>query len=520
MPDVFKMFKDLELKAVGLDPQTNKMQEGYFVAFRSIGLPIHHLDYENPWDPFGGNLAQNLQKAVQLTAAQDPKDAPKTGSSSIDINQAFAANIGASQRNYFSTYALVNNKLQMNNQYAVMPGSSHLDDTWYAIITGANGIPPTMELSDALKQSYADATAVLMDKDGNVTPHYQAYMQFEDDYKSKVKARNKAYAAAYTDPMKLQHWPIDGTSYQDDVDEAWDRWMGLGFKIEIEKAIDTLAAQGTDPAIALIARSKKHFQNSLITLAPGIPEIPYTMLSPRTWYDPDDDEGWNDYTSTDFHSESHYSASQTSYGGGGGFFTGLWGGGASFDHSDTQANGSFQLNNIKINFSYAVVDIYRAWMDTSLLNLGNWFLVGDYKKNCISTGVMAQEKPTDGTEPLFLPSVVTSLILVKDVHIYWDNWQSQWQQHTESNSGSASVGCLCFCANAHYSHAQQSRDFSCDDTGEDLEIPGIQLIGYVSQILPGSPQKNSADYEKKAAATQSTGATSSGTQSAGTTSSG
>lgn len=491
--DVFKMFKDLELKAVGLDEKTNKMQEGYFVAFRSIGLPIHKDDYANPWSPLGVNLEKNIPK----TDPVDPKDAPKTGSDKIDTTQAFAANIAKSQQSYLNTFVLVNNKLQMNNEYSVMPGSSKLADTWFAIITGANGIPPTMELSDAMKQSYADATAKLMDKDGNVTPHYQAYMQYEDAYKSKVKARNKAYSAAFTDPMKLQQWPQDGVPYQDDVDEAWDRWMGLGFKEEIEKAINTLAAQGTDPAIALIARAKKRFQNSLFEF-PGYGEIPYTLLSPRTWYDADDDEGWNEYTSTDFHSESHYSASQTSYGGGGGFNVGLWSGGASFEHSDSQANGSFAMKNVKIKFNYAIVDIDRPWLDTSLLNLNNWFLVGDYKKNCISTGLMNQQKPSDGTEPTFLPSVVTSLILVKDVHISWDDWKSQWSAHTEANSGSASVGVWCFSAKAHYSHAKQSRDFSCDDSGEELVIPGIQVIGYVSQILPACPQRNSSDFQRKA----------------------
>jgi hypothetical protein len=116
---------------------------------------------------------------------------------------------------------------------------------------------------DAKRQAYADAIAKLMDKDGNVTPHYQAYMQYEDAYKSKVEARNKAQSAAFSDPMKLQQWPQDGVSYQHAVDAAWDRWMGLGFKIEIEKAISTLAAQGTDPAIALIARAKEKYQNSL-----------------------------------------------------------------------------------------------------------------------------------------------------------------------------------------------------------------------------------------------------------------
>jgi len=491
--DVFKMLKDLELKAVGLDEKTNQMQEGYFVAFRSIGLPIHKDDYSNPWSPLG----VNLQKDIPKTDPADPKDAPKTGSDKIDTTQAFAANIAKSQQSYLNTYVLVNNKLQMNNQYSVMPGSSKLADTWYAIMTGANGIPPTMELNEAMKQAYADATAKLMDKDGNVTPHYQAYMQYEDEYKSKVKSRNKAYSAAFTDPMKLQQWPQDGVPYQDDVDEAWNRWMALGFKIEIEKAIDTLAAQGTDPAIALIARAKKRFQNSLFEFS-GYGQIPYTMLSPRTWYDADDDEGWNEYTSTDFHSESHYSASQTSYGGGGGFNVGLWSGGASFEHSDSQANGSFAMKNVKIKFNYAIVDIDRPWLDTSLLNLNNWFLVGDYKKNCISTGLMSQEKPGGGSEPTFLPSVVTSLILIKDVHISWDDWKSQWSAHTESNSGSASVGVWCFSAKAHYSHAKQSRDFSCDDSGEELVIPGIQVIGYVSQIMPPCPQRNSSDFEKKA----------------------
>jgi len=156
------------------------------------------------------------------------------------------------------------------------------------------------------------------------------------------------------------------------------------------------------------------------------------------------------------------------------------------------------MSNVKVRFSYAVVDIDRPWLDTSLLNLNNWFLVGDYKKGCISTGRMAQEKPSDGTEPTFLPSIVTSLILVKDVRISWDNWKSQWQAHTESNSSSASVGVWCFSANAHYSHAKQSRDFSCDASGEELVIPGIQVVGYVSQILPASPQRNSSDFQQKA----------------------
>ncbi|MBV9248375.1 MAG: hypothetical protein JO227_03890 [Acetobacteraceae bacterium] len=494
--DVFKIFKDLEMKAVGLDPQSNKMQEGYFVAFRSVGLPVHKDDYSNPYSPLGSNLQKDIPKAD----AVDPKDTPPATASaelSADKDKAFAANVAKSQQSYLNTFLLLDDKLQMNNQYSVMPSSSKVSDSWFAIINGANGIPPSMELNDAMKQAYADAQAKLQDKDGNPTAHYQAYMDKEDEYKSKVKARNKAYADAFTDPMKLQAWPVNGVPYQDDVDEAWKRWISLGFKEEIEKALNTLAAQGTDPAIVLIARAKQKFQNDLLEFM-GVGEIPYTLLSPHSWYDADNDDGWTDYTSHDFHSESHYQSSSTSFGGGASFNIGLWHGGASFDHSDSQTNSNMQVKNVKIRFSYCAVDIKRPWLDTSLLNLKNWFLVGDYKKNCISDGTMGQHLPQGSIEPTFLPSVTTSLILVKDVYISWDDWKSQWAAHTESNSGSASFGVGPFTASAHYSHRNQKRDFECDDTGEELHIPGIQLLGYVSAINPPSPQVDSSQYMQKA----------------------
>lgn len=493
--DVFKIMKDLELKAVGLDPATNKMQEGYFSSFRSIGLPIHKEDYSNPYSPTGGNLAKDIPK----TDPVDPKDTkPATASSTLDADKAFAAGVALSQQNFLNTFMLLDDKLVMNNLYSVMPGSSKVSNSWFAIVTGANGTADKMELSDAMKQEYAKQIALLQDKDGNVTPHYQAYQQYEDDYHSKVNARNKAYAGAFTDPMKLQAWPEMGVPYQDAVDEAMNCWTGLGFKVEIEKAIAALAAQGTDPAMVLIDRAKKKYANALVEFM-GVGEIPYVMLSPHSWYDSDNDDGWTEYTANDFHSESHYQASSTSFSGSAGINAGLWSAKASASHSELQVNSNAAVRNLKIRFNYCAVDIKRPWLDTSLVNLGNWFLVGDYKKGCISNGKMSQVLPQNAIEPTFLPAITTSLILVKDVFISWDDWKSQWSDHQESTSGSASVGVFCFTASASYSHTGHKRDFSCDDSGEELSIPGIQLVGYVSTILPEAPRLDSAAFMKKVA---------------------
>ncbi len=495
MPDVFKVLKDLELKAVGLDPETNKMQEGYFVSFRSVGLPIHKDDFDNPWSPLGVNLVKDIPK----TDPADPKDAPKTGSGGMDDNKVFAANIGKSMQSYLNGFMLTDDQLRMNNQYAVMPNASKVSDAWWAVITGANGIPTQSVISDALKQAYDDAQAKLMDKDGNPTPHYEAYMKYEDEWKSKVKSWHKAYADAFTNPMKLQNWPIDGTTYHDDADEAMDRWVSFGFKQEIENAIATLAAQGTDPAIALIARAKKRFINSL-TEFQSIGEIPYTMMLPNSWYDSDNDDGWTEYTSEDAHNESHYQSSSTSYGGGGGFNVGFWSASGSFEHSESQSSMSMGGNDLEVSFKYCAVDIKRPWLDSSMLNLKNWFLMGDYKKNAVSNGTMGQELPANA--PAFFPSVVTGLILVKDLSIHWANWQQDWSNSAETTSASVSVGWGPFAVNGHYDHHSERADFVADSSGETLTVHGIQLVGYVSVINPPSPGVDSSDFLKKPDAVQ------------------
>lgn len=498
MPDVFKILKDLELKVVGLDEKTNKMQEGYFTSFRTVGLPIRKQDFANPWNPFGASMEDKIKKDVPVPEAKDPKDAPKTDSEKLDekmiADAAKVQKISNQMMSYLNTFLLVDDQLTMNNQYAVMPNSSKVSDAWWAIITGANGIPLQLELNPDMKKAFEDAKAKMMDKDGNTTPHYEAYMRYEDEYKSKVKAWNRAYAAAFTDPMKFQRWPIEGKLYHDDVDEAMDRWASFGFKQEIENAIATLAAQGTDPAIALIGRDKKRYQNSLLEFQ-SVGELPYIIMQPNSWYDPDIDDGWNEYTTQDFHTESHYQASSTAYGGGGGFNIGFWSAGGGFSHSESQSSLNWKTENLSVSFSYCSVDIRRPWLDTSLLKLSNWFLMGDYKKGCISNGKFGQVLPAN--QPTFLPAIVTSLILIKDLVINWSNGESQWNSFQDSNSANLSVGYGPFAVHGSYSHHDEKRDFTANYEAEGLRSSGIQLVGYVSTINPFSPAHDSSEFLQK-----------------------
>lgn len=99
-----------------------------------------------------------------------------------------------------------------------------------------------------------------------------------------------------------------------------------------------------------------------------------------------------------------------------------------------------------------LVDIKRSWLDTSLLNLSNWFLEGDYKKHCISDGTMSQQLSDRNLEHIFLPYIVTSLILIKDLSISWENWQSDGQSRVDSDSSIGSIGYGPFAVSGNYSH--------------------------------------------------------------------
>lgn len=494
--DVNKIFKDLELKAVGLDPKTNKQQEGFFASFRPIGLPIPKEDFENSWQPAGAQLAK-INSAKPSDANSTTDDVSQGASSELDKKNEQIAGLAKSMQSYINTFYLTDDKLVMSNQYAVMPGTSKVSDAWFAIINGANGVPSKMELTPKMKAEYDKATAVLMDKDGYTTPKFEAYQRFRDEYMNKVRSLNRAYASAFTDPARLAVWPLEGRLYQEDVDFAYDQWAGLGFKQDVEKALNTLAAQGIDPAILLISRAKRKYQNSLLEFM-GIGLLPYTFIIPNKWYSKDQGDGWMSYSMKDYHYKSNYKSSSTSYGGAAGINLGFWRAGGGFSNSEKRESLNVQASNLEIDFEYSIADIKRPWLDSSLLNLPNWFIKGDYNKNCISDGTMGQQLKDRTTESAFLPSVVTSFILVRNVRIRWAEMERNYAEVQKSFSAGGAVGIGPFVASGRYSSRNKERNFSSDITSEGLSINGVQLVGYVSEILPASPRLASKEFMQEA----------------------
>ena len=66
---------------------------------------------------------------------------------------------------------------------------------------------------------------------------------------------------------------------------------------------------------------------------------------------------------------------------------------------------------------------------------------------------MQQELPADrGKEPVFLPSVVTTLVLIKDLNLHWGSWKGDMASQESHVSGGGSIGYGPFAVSGHYSH--------------------------------------------------------------------
>jgi hypothetical protein len=79
--------------------------------------------------------------------------------------------------------------------------------------------------------------AGLLTSEGKPTAHYAAYLRYQEKYAKAKRDFEEAYARVMVNPALLHQWPFTGVGFQAAVDSAWQEWVTLGFKNEIEKKL-------------------------------------------------------------------------------------------------------------------------------------------------------------------------------------------------------------------------------------------------------------------------------------------
>lgn len=468
--DVLKIYDDLLMRFTGKDAA--RAPEGFVISLRPMALPINSADYLDPWNPASG-------------------EPPSTGTPEGDA--AAIEKVNRQKKNLYNTCLLLDTKLMVDGTGRAFPSASSISQTWETITKAANArpLPP---IDDAnLKKQIEDATKLIFkqdpeDPEGVIeTGTYERYKSYRKKYFNAVVNYANAYLASQLTPSAANAWPITGKGVLAEVDSARDDWIGMGKKEKVEEALAILSSQGTDAATALISSAKKLYENYQVSLSIIPTPVQYVQVQPSNWCDPKaEHDGWTQYGYKRTDTTTTSSTQSKSWGASGGVSMGFWSAKANAGQTSTHVHNEFSYDGLEIQMRIATADILRPGMSMALLNLSNWFLVGQ-KKLCISDGTNTQQRP-DSTETFFLPGIPTQLILVKDLKIRTANTKQVHDELKKTTEAGGSVGIGPFSIGGSYKNETGKTRQDFHEEGEWIAVDGVQLIGYVSQLAPPSPQ--------------------------------
>jgi hypothetical protein len=531
------------------------------------GFPIDPRDFSYAWDPAGSDSSSDVQDDGKMGTkpllSGQASSAPPADGSAPPVEDKKLEHALASARN-IATYFDQMLQITDNGTYAISTNSGgSISKAYEGIITKGQGIPAPPLPPDIQKQVDAAMRVLYVyDDAGNQTGKTKAfknYEQLKQAYADAEASYANAYSAAMTNASLGQTWPVASKSYKAAVDNAYDDWRSANAE-NIENALETVKSIGGSIGDHFLAQARNLYDAWSLGLSGSVAVgTPYTQVMPGSWWDPNDKEKGFTTTSasaSQFQSNSHAQAAQaasswyngqsSSTGGSAGFsaFGFSIGGGASHSsadqHSGADASGSQSfsfsnsMSNVTIKFSYGLCNIYRPWLLKEIFSIDGWYLPGA-ATNVVSDGTIAGQKSQNDKH--LLPMIPTQFLVIENVSITASGWGnagtqlSNYVKHAQSDSQSSStsvngsVGFMGFGGSVSHSNADWSGDtsatgssaqswyFSGDSQYGTLTINGGQVVGFIGEIIPASPQvdgtKQTATAKPAASGTTTTGSTAS-----------
>lgn len=476
--DVYVILAELRRRMLGISDKPTTEMNGFLVSFLPTGSPINPEDFRKPWKP-------------NMTSPNNPQPPDQPGDPKV------TAEIAKRYENLANTCTLVDSKIHLNEIYQAIENSSTISQAWELIITGANVMPLEAAQEEFQRQQFKKyfprLRKTIKDDEGQEvevnTKEYKAYKEYQEKYQNALRSYATEYMVAMSTPATAHLWGVTGKIPLQKVETAWNEWVGFGYKKDIEEAIDNLAAMGTDAAAHMIAAAKKKFEAYRIVTQGVIPVTSqYVEIFPSNWCETgEENDGWTEYEYSSEKKTVTTEAEASKFSVGGGVSFGFWSAKADVSRERREQHNDMQIDGLQIKLKYAILDVNRPWLDTILFDLGNWFLVGNHPKGCISTGKMEQVFPQNNADT-WLPIIPKKIIAVKDLWIKTNRIHEHFDSVMTQIGVGGSVGIGPFSLSGRYDHSKTNTTFVAEKEDEGLRVKGVQIIGWISNLVQFSPK--------------------------------
>jgi hypothetical protein len=162
---------------------------------------------------------------------------------------------------------------------------------------------------------------------------------------------------------------------------------------------------------------------------------------------------------------------------------GLWRVKASAEGNFQHSNSSADKDSVEISAKIAKINIMRPWFIESIFRLGNW------SNNMAKTaGDISNGKIESSNASHLLPMYPVAFIVAKEISIK-ANFSHEEEDHIKQTlKTSASVGYGPFSIGGSYGYGKTEDKVDSDFQNGEIKVPGMQIIGWVSRLIPFSPK--------------------------------
>ena len=317
------------------------------------------------------------------------------------------------------------------------------------------------------------------------SPRVLAYQTAQAAYISAVGGYRTAFNGYDLDLIEDQRaWNAVEPGLNLNVNQTWDAWIRSG-KGEVEPAQNALMSTINDAVSYAIAEAQRLASDAhhLPSLTPGgVPWLPSYAL-PSNWSDQKSTASKltfkSSYLNKSESSSAHAYATEASA------RWGLWHGSAKVKGEIENTKAHMDAEDFTLEAELITVTIKRPWFNPLLFGMNNWWVKG-YGIGGISSG-----SPTDpkGAMPL-LP---TGFVVARNVKISAAFTEEDKKTMENLLSTEGSVGWGPFSISGEYKNRSSERDFKSTFDGGTLHLPGLQIIAWISTMMPKSPTQNAPE---------------------------
>jgi hypothetical protein len=314
-----------------------------------------------------------------------------------------------------------------------------------------------------------------------------AYTDYSSRYDKFVDDVVDAEAAGDANAKKRaqREWNTDEKSLRREISDAQTQ-VTAGNGKWVQMALDTMNTTINDAiARALESAKKKVADDQFNGGTAGVGWL-LTYANPTNWYDESATDNFSDLTISSKNKVKDDSETTHGYTFSADYNGGIWSAGAKSEGKFKNEQHHLNADDITITCKIAKVNIVRPWFDETLFRSDNWYtnLKGNDDTLYISNGKLDSTNADN-----VLPMYPVAFIVARDIVITANFTKEDQEIITQSASASARASYGPFSISGGYEYGNKTDHFESKVSDGALRVPGMQVIGWVSRVMPPSPKR-------------------------------